>query len=126
MKKTYRFLGVAAALIMAANANAGGQKQANCDAVCPGTVISMQTKAARGGELFSILKEIIVDQLGVNEELVTMEAIFASDLGADSLDMFELCIRCEEEFEIEISDELRELIVDVGDLYDIIVISWTH
>ena len=59
------------------------------------------------------VKKIIVDQLGVEEELVTPEASFVDDLGADSLDTVELVMALEEEFEIEIPDEDAEKITTV-------------
>ncbi len=57
---------------------------------------------------------IIVDQLGVEEDDVTMDASFIDDLGADSLDIVELIMALEEEFDIEIPDEDAEKIVTVG------------
>ncbi len=61
------------------------------------------------------VKEIIVDQLGVNEEQVKPEASFIEDLGADSLDTVELVMAFEEKFEIEIPDEDAEKLATVGD-----------
>ena len=61
------------------------------------------------------VKEIIVDQLGVDEKEVTSEASFIDDLGADSLDTVELVMAFEEEFDIEISDEDAEKILTVKD-----------
>jgi acyl carrier protein len=61
------------------------------------------------------VKKIIVDQLGVEEELVTPEASFVDDLGADSLDTVELVMALEEEFGIEIPDEDAEKIQKVKD-----------
>ncbi|MDI3538487.1 MAG: acyl carrier protein, partial [Bacillota bacterium] len=58
--------------------------------------------------IFDRVKEIIVDQLGVDEEAVTPEASFVDDLGADSLDIVELVMALEEEFGIEIPDEDAE------------------
>lgn len=60
--------------------------------------------------------EIIVEQLGVSEEEVTIEASFIEDLGADSLDLVELIMAMEEEFSIEISDEDAEKIQTVQDV----------
>ena len=64
---------------------------------------------------FDKIKKIIVDQLGVDESEVTMEASFVDDLGADSLDTVELVMALEEEFGIEIPDEDAEKIIIVGD-----------
>lgn len=62
------------------------------------------------------MKEIIADQLGVNEDEVTLEASFKEDLDADSLDLFELVMALEEEYDVEIpSDDLAELNT-VGDV----------
>ncbi|MCX6111712.1 MAG: acyl carrier protein [Proteobacteria bacterium] len=61
------------------------------------------------------LKGIIVDQLGVESEKVTANASFINDLGADSLDIVELVMAMEEEFDIEIPDEDAEKIKTVGD-----------
>ena len=60
------------------------------------------------------VKEIVAQQLGVNEEQVTEEASFKDDLGADSLDVVELVMAFEEEFNIEIPDEDAEKIATVG------------
>jgi acyl carrier protein len=61
------------------------------------------------------VKEIIVEQLGVEEDEVTPTAKFIEDLGADSLDTVELVMAFEEEFDLEIPDEDAEKIVTVGD-----------
>ena len=61
------------------------------------------------------IREIVVEQLGVNPEQVTPEARFIEDLGADSLDTVELVMAFEEEFEAEIPDEDAEKILSVGD-----------
>ena len=60
------------------------------------------------------VKEIIVEQLGVNAEQVTPEASFIDDLGADSLDTVELVMAFEEEFGAEIPDEDAEKLTSVG------------
>jgi len=60
------------------------------------------------------VKEIIVDQLGVNADQVTPEASFIEDLGADSLDTVELVMAFEEEFGAEIPDEDAEKLTTVG------------
>ena len=62
------------------------------------------------------VKNIIVEQLGVNEEQVTSEAKFIEDLGADSLDTVELVMAFEEEFGIEVPDEEAEKLMAVGDV----------
>ncbi len=63
------------------------------------------------------IKQIIVDELGVDEAEVTENARFIEDLGADSLDLVELVMRFEEEFDIEIPDEDSEKIQSVRDAY---------
>ncbi|MCI8309272.1 MAG: acyl carrier protein [Clostridia bacterium] len=71
-------------------------------------------------EVFEKVKGIIVNQLGVTEASVTLEASFIDDLGADSLDIVELVMALEEEFDIEIQDEDAEKVVTVGDVVDYI------
>ncbi len=61
------------------------------------------------------VKQIVAEQLGVDEDQVTEEASFMDDLGADSLDTVELVMALEEEFDIEISDEDAEKIQTVKD-----------
>ena len=64
---------------------------------------------------FDKVKKIIVEQLGVDEDEVTMEASITDDLGADSLDQVELVMAFETEFNIDIPDEEAEKIKTVGD-----------
>ena len=71
-------------------------------------------------EIFEKVKKIIVEQLGVAATSVTMEASFIDDLGADSLDIVELIMALEEEFDMEIPDEDAEKIVSVSDVVDYI------
>ena len=71
-------------------------------------------------EVFEKVKEIIVEQLGVAENAITEEASFIDDLGADSLDIVELIMALEEEFDIEIPDGDAEKVVTVGDVVDYI------
>ena len=66
------------------------------------------------------IKEIVVEQLGVDADQVTPEANFVDDLGADSLDTFELIMAFEEEFDIEIPDTDAEKIKTVQDVMDYI------
>ena len=75
-----------------------------------------------GGEymIFEKVRKIIVEQLGVEEDDVTMESSFIDDLGADSLDIVELIMALEEEFDIEIPDSEAEKITAVGDAVDYI------
>ena len=71
-------------------------------------------------EVFDKVKEIIVEQLGVAEDSVTTEASFIDDLGADSLDIVELIMALEEEFDMEIPDADAEKVVTVGDVVEYI------
>ena len=64
---------------------------------------------------FEKLKKIIVDVLNVDENEITMATTFIDDLGADSLDVFQIIMGLEEEFDIEIPNEQAEKIVTVGD-----------
>jgi len=65
-------------------------------------------------EVFQKIKGVVVEQLGVSEDEVTMEASFTEDLGADSLDTVELVMALEEEFGTEIADEDAEKLTTVG------------
>jgi acyl carrier protein len=67
-----------------------------------------------GDEVFEKIRDIIVDQLGVDEDKVTMEARFREDLEADSLDLVELIMAFEDEFGGEISDDEAQQIKSVG------------
>lgn len=71
-------------------------------------------------EIFEKVKGIIVEQLGVADTAVTLEASFIDDLGADSLDIVELIMALEEEFDTEIPDADAEKVVTVGDVVDYI------
>ena len=64
---------------------------------------------------FDKLREIIAEVLNVDADEITMETTFVDDLGADSLDVFQIIMGIEEEFDIEISNEDAEKIVSVGD-----------
>ncbi|AQX54016.1 acyl carrier protein [Priestia flexa] len=66
-------------------------------------------------EVLERVTKIIVDRLGVDESEVKLESNFKEDLGADSLDVVELVMELEDEFDMEISDEQAEQIATVGD-----------
>ena len=71
-------------------------------------------------EVFERVKKIIMEQLGTVEASVTMDASFLDDLGADSLDIVELIMALEEEFDLEIPDGEAENIKVVSDVVDYI------
>lgn len=66
--------------------------------------------------IFDKVREILCDQLEIDEKLVTMDSILLEDLGADSIDLADLVMTFEDEFELEISDEALENIKTVGDI----------
>lgn len=70
--------------------------------------------------VFEKVKKIIAEQLGVEEDEITMESSFIDDLGADSLDIVELIMAFEEEFDLEIPDSEAEKITTVGDAVEYI------
>jgi acyl carrier protein len=70
--------------------------------------------------VFDKIKEIISDQLGIDAEEITMESSFVDDLGADSLDIVELIMALETEFDLEIPDEDAEKIAAVADVVNYI------
>lgn len=70
--------------------------------------------------VFEKIKEILANQLGAEEELMSMDTNIASDLGADSLDVVELLTEIQDEFQIEIPDEEIENIKTIGDLTEYI------
>ena len=71
-------------------------------------------------ELFNSIKRMIVDQLGVDEDTITEDSSFVDDLNADSLDMVELVMTMEQEFDIEIPDDVAEKVVTVKDAVEYI------
>jgi acyl carrier protein len=71
-------------------------------------------------EVLERVKRIIIERLGVDEAEVTLEASFKEDLGADSLDVVELVMELEDEFDMEISDEDAEKITSVGEVVNYI------
>jgi len=66
-------------------------------------------------EIMTKLKELVIDRLNVEEEQIKPDASFIEDLGADSLDIVELIMGIEEEFDVEIPDEDAEKLTNVGD-----------
>ncbi|HOM02613.1 MULTISPECIES: acyl carrier protein [Acetivibrio] len=70
--------------------------------------------------VFEKVRKIIAEQLGVEEDEITMESSFIDDLGADSLDIVELIMALEEEFDLEIPDSEAEKISTVGDVVEYI------
>ena len=79
--------------------------------------VSGEKKIRKGMEVmeFEKLQEIIAEVLNVDADEITMETTFVDDLGADSLDVFQIIMGIEEEFDIEIANEDAEKIVSVGD-----------
>ena len=71
-------------------------------------------------EIFEKVKLIVKEQLGVDEENIKMDSTFIDDLSADSLDIVELVMNLEEEFDINIPDNDAEVIVTVGDVVNYI------
>lgn len=70
--------------------------------------------------MFEKIKAKIAEQLSIDADEITMESAFVDDLGADSLDLVELIMALEEEFDMEIPDEDAEKITTVGDVVDYI------
>ena len=70
--------------------------------------------------MFDKIKELIVESLGIEEDQVTMEASFKEDLKVDSLDLFEMVMSLEDEFDVEIPTEELEKMVTVGDVVEYI------
>jgi len=70
--------------------------------------------------VFEKVKKIVVEQLGVEEEDIALESSFIDDLGADSLDIVELIMALEEEFDLEIPDNEAEKITTVNDAVEYI------
>ena len=73
-----------------------------------------------------MLKRIISDVLGVSEDEITMDTTFIDDLGADSLDIFQIIMGVEEELDVEVDNEAAEKIVTVGDAVNLIKSTVTN
>ena len=71
-------------------------------------------------EMFNTIKKMIVDQLGVDESMISMESSFIDDLNADSLDMVELVMAMEQEFDVSIPDEVAEKVSTVGEAIEFV------
>lgn len=71
-------------------------------------------------EIFEKVQDIVAEQLGIEKDIITREANFSSDLGADSLDTVELVMAIEERFGIEIPDEDAEKISNLSQVVDFI------
>jgi acyl carrier protein len=80
----------------------------------------MLREVNRMSDVYDRVKRIVVERLGVEEAEVTNEANFKDDLGADSLDVVELVMELEDEFDLEISDEDAEKITTVGEVVNYI------
>jgi acyl carrier protein len=88
-----------------------------CDAVARGVSLAPNLPNFMADKsIEEKVKDIIVEQLGVNPEQVTPQASFIEDLGADSLDIVELVMAFEEEFSVEVPDEDAEKLQTVGDV----------
>lgn len=70
--------------------------------------------------VFDKVKKILVDQLDVDEDAITMDSSISDDLGADSLDVVDMVMTLEEEFDMEIEDEAIESMKTVGDIVNFI------
>ena len=70
---------------------------------------------------FEKVRDILAELLGIDAGRITMDSLLTDDLGADSLDLFQLLMRLEEEYDIETDDRLLEEIFTVGDVVDAII-----
>ena len=93
-----------------------------CGAAVRGLTVALQTNKVFMADktIEEKVKDIIVEQLGVNPEQVTPQASFIEDLGAASLDIVELVMAFEEEFSVEVPDEDAEKLQTVGDVINYI------
>jgi len=70
--------------------------------------------------VFDKVKEILVEQLDINGDGITMDSLLVDDLGADSLDAIDIVMSVEDEFKVEVPDEIIEKIATVGDIVNFI------
>lgn len=70
--------------------------------------------------VFDKVKEILVEQLDINGDEITMDSLLVDDLGADSLDAIDIVMSVEDEFKVEVPDEIIEKIATVGDIVNFI------
>ena len=82
------------------------------------TILSETSRKGDTGMEFEKLKQIIAEVLNVDADEITMDTTFVDDLGADSLDIFQIIMGLEEEFDVEIKNEDAEKIVTVADAVD--------
>ncbi len=68
--------------------------------------------------MFDQIKELLVEELSINEDDITLESELVNDLGINSLELADLVLQCEDKFDIEISDEMINGFVTVGDVVD--------
>lgn len=68
--------------------------------------------------MFEKLKELLVEELSIEEDIITLDAELKNDLGINSLELAELAMQCEEKFDIEIKDDDAHKFVTVGDIVD--------
>ncbi len=68
--------------------------------------------------MFDQIKELLVEELSINEDDITLESELVNDLGINSLELADLVLQCEDKFDIEISDEMINSFVTVGDVVD--------
>jgi acyl carrier protein len=76
---------------------------------------------ANNSQILEKVKDIIAEQLGVAKDIIKNESHFVDDFGADSLDQVEIIMRFEEEFDIDIPDDVAEKMLTVGDVVNHIV-----
>ena len=91
--------------------------------VCIGTYIIINDRKGNipfpgGNEMFEKIKNLLVEELSVKEEDITMSAELVNDLGINSLELADLVLLCEEKFDIEIGDDDIHKFVTVGDVVD--------